>query len=358
VNNVLRDAEAIVDQFAYYAQTGKEHSINSSSLLIPLGIPGPVVLDATARANFLWDLFEDRAAIIPVPGHVRDYSNVTLHVARATGLGKHSMVKNIGTRCPRLLAALEAELGADRSVFMCMHKDTEHVAISYGGPNFAQFAVGHWGAVDGRNDWEAFDTAVIFGLPYRNQIWANNTFFALQGAQDDDWLKSPEWKQHSNVRKVMEQRQMSVSLIQAINRVRCRRVVDADGRSPSADIYIVLPDDQTGNAILQDIQADMPGLNLVNWQFDVDGPKVRKIRMGTSHEALISFMSNRLAGDTPMSTVRRELALKPNAVKKLQETLRDTAHKTTRALRAIGVEYDVRGAGRGARSFLVKHAEL
>jgi acetyl-CoA carboxylase carboxyl transferase subunit alpha len=35
---------------------------------------------------------------------------VTLHVARATGLGKHSMVKNIGRRFPRVLAALEAEL--------------------------------------------------------------------------------------------------------------------------------------------------------------------------------------------------------------------------------------------------------
>jgi hypothetical protein len=88
VDSVLQNAEAIVDQFAYYAQVGKEHSINSAALLIPLGIPGPVVLDATARANFLWDLFQDRAATIPVPPHVPSYCNVTLHVARATGLGR------------------------------------------------------------------------------------------------------------------------------------------------------------------------------------------------------------------------------------------------------------------------------
>ena len=35
VDEVLAAAEAIVDQFAYYAQQGKEHSLNSSALLIP-----------------------------------------------------------------------------------------------------------------------------------------------------------------------------------------------------------------------------------------------------------------------------------------------------------------------------------
>jgi hypothetical protein len=56
-----------------------------------------------------------------------------------------------------------------------------------------------------------------------------------------------------------------------------------------------------------------------------------------------------------MSFIRRELALKQSAVKKLQEALRDPERKTTKALREIGVEYVVQGAGRGARSFLVKH---
>jgi hypothetical protein len=295
-DDVLRDAETIVDQFAYYAQKGNEHSINSAALLVPQGIPGPVVLDATARANFLWDLFEDRAAIIPVPNRVRDYSNVVLHVARAAGLGKHSMVKNINQRCPRVLTALEAEIGPERSVFMCMHQATEHVALSYT-THFKQFAVGHWNAVDGRNDWAEFDTALIFGMPYRDQIWANNTFFALQGAQDDEWLSKPAWKDHRDVRKVMEQRQLSVSIIQAINRICCRRVVDAFGRSPLADIFIVLPNDKTGDAILQDIQADMPGLVIVDWSFELDGAKVRRPRKGTSHTALLSLMSNKLPGE-------------------------------------------------------------
>jgi hypothetical protein len=222
------------------------------------------------------------------------------------------MIKHIGGRCPRLIAALEAELGPERSVFLCMHKDTEHVAMTYE-PHFAKFSVGHWGAIDGRNDWETYDTAVVFGLPYRDQTWANNTFFALQGAQDDSWLKSPTWRDYSNVRKVMEQRNLSVAIIQAINRVRCRRVVDPEGRSLPADIYVVLPKDKSGDGILDDILVDMPGLKVTPWAFDMDGPKVRRPRAGTSHVALIAFMGNRLAGTTSMSAIQRELGLNARA---------------------------------------------
>jgi hypothetical protein len=161
-----------------------------------------------------------------------------------------------------LLEALEREVGPESSVFMCMHKDTKHVALTYAHP-FARFDVGHWGAIDGRNDWSDYDTAVIFGLPYRNRVWSTNLFFALRAYQDDYWFQYPDWNEHDNVHVVMEQRQLSVSIIQAINRVRCRRVIDAHGRSPSADICVVLPKDQTGDAILQGIHVDMPGINEV-----------------------------------------------------------------------------------------------
>ncbi len=72
-----------------------------------------------------------------------------------------------------------------------------------------------------------------------------------------------------------------VSIHQAINRVRCRQVVDTEGRGPSADIFIVLPRVETGDAFLEDIKADIPVLNVVDWKFDLDdGPRVRKDRKG------------------------------------------------------------------------------
>lgn len=352
VDETLSAVQAGLDQWAYYAKTGEHHSINSAALSIPRDTPGPVVLDATARSNFLWDLFEEDHVRPPVPSHARNYSNATLHVARASGLGKHNMVARIDERWPRLQRALEAELGSDRSVFMCTHLDVEAVPKRYIG-KFKRFSVGHWGAVDGLNDWKDFDAAVILGLPYRPQTWATNMFCALQGAQDDSWLKSPEWKSYNNVRKVMEQRQMSVSIIQAVNRICCRRVIDAEGNCPPADIYILLPQDSLGDAILDDIRADMPCLTVVPWGFELDEPKVRKPRVGSSHAKLIEFMLNQPLGAVSLSSIQNHLGLAESGLKKLRETLNNAAHKTTKTLIALGVTYSP-GVGRGSKSYLLK----
>ncbi|KJC55619.1 hypothetical protein UB31_00495 [Bradyrhizobium sp. LTSP849] len=354
VDETLKVAQAALDQFAYYAKTGERHSINSAALGMPLDTPGPVVLDATASANFLWDLFEEHHIRPAVPSNARNYGNVTLHLARASGLGKHSMIERIGERWPRVQRAIEAELGPERSVFMCMHKDAEAVTKGYGA-RFKRFAVGHWGAVDGRNDWQECDAAVILGLPYRPQTWATNMFCALQGSQDDKWLRSPEWKQYTNVRKVMEDRQLAVSVIQAINRICCRRVIDAEGNCPAADIFIVLPQDKTGEAVLDAVRADMPGLNIVPWNFELDGPKVRQPRNGSSHARLISYMADVQPGMLSLSSVQHELHIGKSGLGKLRETLNNVEHETTKALGALGVQY-IPGGGRGAKSYLLKKA--
>lgn len=353
VRDTIAQSEAVMGQWAFYAQKGNEHSINSAAFLIPWDVPGPVVLDATANNNFLWELFGPMSQIVPTPSKVRDYSPVTLHVARATGLGKTTMIPNIKTRFPRLLDALEREIGPDRSVFLCMHKAAEHVALSYK-HRFARFGVGHWNAVDGRNDWADCDTAVIFGLPYRDQVWSTSQFFAIQGHQDDEWIQNPVWGEHADVRRTMEQRHLSASVIQAINRVCCRRVIDTQGRCPTANIYVVLPKGWNGDAILQDIRADMPNIHEVSWDFEMDGPKVRKARTNTSHDALIKLMDNRLPGETAMSHVQRELGLSASKLKNLKAALSKLEHPTTAALREIGVSYVRGGVGRGSKPFLIK----
>lgn len=352
VDETLSAVQAGLDQWAYYAKTGEHHSINSAALSIPRDTPGPVVLDATARSNFLWDLFEERHVRPPVPSQARNYSNATLHIARASGLGKHSMVARIEERWPRVQRAVETALGPDRPVFMCTHLDVEGATQNFI-ERLERFSVGHWGAVDGLNNWKDYDAALILGLPYRPQTWATNMFCALQGAQDDSWLKSSEWKSYTNVRKVMEQRQMSVSIIQAINRICCRRVIDAEGNCPPADIYILLPPDSLGDAILDDIRADMPCLTVVPWDFELDAPKARKPRAGSSHAKLIEYMEHQPSGPVSLSSIQKHLGLAESGLKKLRETLNNAAHETTRTLIALGVTY-ASGVGRGSTSSLLK----
>ena len=169
-DETLQSCEAIMKRWAFYYQKGKEATLNSSQLLIPDDLPGPVVLDATATQNFLWPLLGPRAVIMPIPEGSRNYGNVNLHVARVSaGLGKGKMQDSGKTRLPRLLAELERQLPPDRKVLLCLHKDIKHIALSYC-PNFATYSVANWGAIDGKNDWEDHDIAVIFGMPYRDEI--------------------------------------------------------------------------------------------------------------------------------------------------------------------------------------------
>jgi hypothetical protein len=352
VDRTLKNCEAIMARWAYYYRKGEDHTFNSSQLLIPPRLPGPVILDATASQNFLWKLLGPRAEIAEVPPGARNYANVTILVARGSGLGKTKMTEKGKVRLPRLLANLEQTLAPDRKVLLCVHKRIQHTALSYE-PNFAAYSVANWGAIDGRNDWKDYDTVVIFGLSYRDQVWSTNTFFALQGLQDNPWLEQPSWGNYADVRQEMQRRQLTVSVIQAMNRVRCRRVIDGAGNCPPTDVFIVLPQDADGNAILDHLHEEMPGAVVVPWDFEMDGPSER-VRRGSSHAALLTMMNNRLPGETPMSFIKSELGLTPSSVKDLRTVLRDDSHHLTRSLAHLGVRYVTTGVGRGARSYLLK----
>lgn len=131
VDNTLKNCEAIMARWAYYYRKGNDDTFNSSQLLIPRGLRGPVVLDATASQNFLWKLLGSRAEIAEVPTGTRTYANVTIHVARASALGKGKMKERGKVRLPRLLANLEQTLTPDRKVLLCLHKQVEHIARTY-----------------------------------------------------------------------------------------------------------------------------------------------------------------------------------------------------------------------------------
>jgi hypothetical protein len=353
-DKTLAAAETLLDQYAFMTLKGAEHSLNSSALAVPLELPGPVVLDATAGVDLMYDLMEDRADIIPTPRGVRDYSNVTLHVARTERIGKTAMEELAVPRFAALQAHLSQRLSAESKVLFCVHKNVEHLVPAQADLGVSAAASAHWGAVDGSNAFKDFDTAVIFGLPFRDHVWGTGVFFALQGVQGDEWHDNPAWKQHVNVRELLQRRHLAASIIQAVGRVRLRKVIDEQGRCAPTDVFIVLPRGERGREILQYIREELPKVSVQSWDFELDGPKVRVKRSGLPQERLVTFMAHRNPGRTSMTAVSREFSLKPQQRKDLQKVLRDENHPTTLALAAIGVSYGSEGKGRGSKSFLVK----
>jgi hypothetical protein len=357
VAGILEDVEVMLDGYAYYYRNGAQHSLNSSRYLLPHGMPGIVILDATAHSNLLYSLLEGAVYIVPVPGGIRDYGNVTLHVARTVaGLGKTKMKETKHLRLPRLAKELAKEIGPGRNIFLCVHKLAKDLAATFSTEELP-LTVGWWGAVDGSNDWAACDVAVIFGLPYMDPRRAINNVFAVSGPQDDAWLQSPPvYHRNANIIDVMMQRDVSASVVQAINRIQCRKIIDTVGRCAKSDIYIVLPKDWRGDAISDDICTNMPGIRVVPWAFEPDGPKVYAARSGSAAEAIIGLMRDRKPGPMSLPHIQRELSLTKKQTARIKEALPSPTSRITSALREIGVIYKVEGRGRGARSYLVKAA--
>jgi hypothetical protein len=357
VDGILEDVETMLDGYAYYYRQGAQHTLNSSRYLLPEGMPGVVILDATAHSNLLYELLEGAVYVVPVPSRIRDYGNVTLHLARTSaGLGKTKMRETKHLRLPRLAKELTEQIGPGRSVFLCVHKHAKDLAATFSTETLP-LNVAWWGAVDGSNEWADCDVAVIFGLPYMDPRRAINNVFAVSGPQDNEWLQSPPiYRQNANVLDVMMQRDVSASVVQAINRTRCRRVKDPEGRCEKADVYIVLPRDWRGDAILEDIRMNMPGIHVVPWDFEPDGPKAYAPRSNSATEAVIGLMRDRKPGPVLLFHVQRELSLTKRQLARLKEELAKATSKITTALRELGVIYKVEGRGRGAKSYLVKAA--
>jgi hypothetical protein len=357
VVGILEDVEVMLDGYAYYCRSGAQHSLNSSRYLLPHGMPGIVILDATAHSNLLYSLLEGTVYVVPVPGGIRDYGNVTLHVARTVaGLGKTKMKETKHLRLPRLAKELAKEIGPGRKVFLCVHKLAKDLAATYS-TEAVPLNIGWWYAVDGSNAWADCDVAVIFGLPYMDPRRAINSVFAVNGPQDDAWLQSPPThSKNANILDVLMQRDVSASVVQAINRIQCRRIIDMEGRCTKSDVYIVLPKDWRGDAITEDICANMPGIRVVPWDFEPDGPKVYAARSGSAAEAVIGLMRDRRPGQISLPHVQRELSLSKKQTDRLKEALRLPTSNLTSALREIGVIYRSEGRGCKARSFLLKAA--
>lgn len=352
-DQTIKNVHATLDNWIFYAKKMKDHTLNTARLIVPDGVAGAVVLDATATSNLIYQLFEDKADVLPAPKGARRYDNVTLYVSRGHALGKRSMKKNPKGEVSKLIANLEKLLGTDRKVFVCCHNVVEHHVIAAEHP-FKALSAGHWGAIDGRNTWESYDTAVIFGLPYRDNIWSANTFMALQGLQTTEWLQSEDarqFKEHTDIRRALSNGQLVVDIVQAMNRVRSRRVVDGEGNCLPTVVPILLPGDKIGDAILDGILANMPGVKVETWDYDQTKRKARRTKF---EEAMVSYLASVSVGKRAVSRIRSELAIPGTTWERLVAKMKDPLTPLSHQLQAVGCRYTVERVGRTERAFLVK----
>lgn len=359
IDKILEAAEASVNQWRFYSKRGKVHTANTSALLVPDNIKGAVVLDATASQNLLYRLFSDRVIVKPVV-EARRYDNVNLHVYRIRGVGKGAMKQKALPRVTKVFSYLAANLPEHAKALICSHQAIEPMVQQFDVP--FEVRTGHWGAIDGRNDFQDCDTFVCLGLPYRDKVLSNNVYFAFKGPQGDDWFQRDSLRSDhgfSDIRKAIEEGQVASDVIQAINRICVRRVIDEYGNCKPANCYLLLGTDRLSDRLLETIQRAMPGIRVREWHLDMDAEMKQPKRSRTVHrskyaEPLCTFMKGLSPGRYSSSIVREALKLPTDSWKALTKQLKTEDSNLHQRLAEMGWRYFTEGTGRGARSYFLK----
>jgi hypothetical protein len=357
-DTILRDVQTTLDNWNWYAKKLSDHTINTARLIVPDSIKGAVVLDATASSDVVYQLFE-KAEVMPLPAaKARTYRNATVHVSTGHAVGKGYLVKHAHEEASKLVENLRASLSPYRKVFVVTHQGVEPILVKYRHVSgFAAFDVGHYGALEGRNDWRDFDTVVLFGLPFRDRPWSANTYMALRGLQTTEWLNADgnrPFQTYEDVRRALEVGKLVVAVVQAVNRIRCRRVINAQGDCPDADVFLLLPPlTRNGADILKGIQREMPGIQVKRWQYD----RLKRARAGRKanvEEALLRYSNTMMPGKHSASEVRSLLGISPSHWARLVSQMKDSSSGLAISLTSLRIRYQVDGVGRGARSYLVR----
>lgn len=348
----LKDLQYILRSWRYYSGVEKGGALHTARLLIPEDIKGAVVLDATASRNVIYELHKD-SCIIPTPDGTRNYQNVTLHISRGHKVGKTFMRNNVKKLAGEFISELNQVIGRDKKALIITHKDVEPVLNKY--DTSFDMQTGHWGKVDGSNQWRDCDTVVIFGLPYLPDHWTADVYMALQGSTSTEWLQNSDQRAfgtHTDIRQALKHGQITSNVIQGINRVRCRKVIDSAGNCEETHIYLLLPSDSLAGELLDSIQALMPGIKVNEW--DYTGSK--KKPKASKHEAsLIKYIQNMQSGSREaLGHIGKTIGISPRTMQRLAGKAKDSDTELGKAMDEHSVRLELKKAGRTKKQYFIK----
>ena len=333
-------------------QEGTKRTLSTSSLILPENCKGAVVLDATASASPVYDIF-DRAKVWQTPPGSRSYENVTLHVSTGHRVGKRYLTNNAIELSASLIGDLNERLAGKRNVLMVCHKGVEPVINGY--ETTFHMHTGHWGMIEGSNEWKDCDSVVIFGLPYRPNTWTSSTFMGFCGPPANEWFQSSakrSFGRHGDIRKALQDGQMLVQVTQAINRVRCRKVIDEAGNCESTNVFILLPGNELSDHLIAGLNAQMPGIRIEEWDY---GHQKRQPKRSDGESALATYMGNMAPGERKhRREIQDTLGIPIATMNRLWKKLKTDGTPLNQAASDANIRVEERREGKTKRSYLLR----
>jgi hypothetical protein len=340
----LTKLEVILQDWCLFARKGVQHTLTTSRVILPTEIFDAVVLDATASLNPIYGLLGDTVRLIDSPRNIRNYRNVLLHVSTGHKVGKGSLSKNTSKDAELFIAGLSQQVTKERKLLVCTHKGIKPLLEGYG-KQFKEYAVANWGAIDGKNKWHDYDAVALFGLAYLDRIQPETSLIALLNWSGRRMTKAD----YAQTVERLYWQHLAVTVVQAINRVHCRSVIDAHGNCNPTDVYLLLPPEQQAQHITKAIVKAMPRIRQHIW---VSRAAKKRLRRSGYEAPLLSYLGTLGRGYHLIKEVRLHLAIPERAFEKLITKIKDETSILNLDLLGIGCRYAPE-TGRGARSCFV-----
>jgi len=319
--------------------------LHSSRLILDTERQCGVVLDATASIDRTYELLGNRIAILPRPQQIRSYRNVTVHSSRPHHVGKEYLAKHAATEWPAVVQQLRTKLSHQSKTLVVTQKSTKEIIAD--NRSCRMEWIGHWGDLDGKNEWKDCDAVLIHGLPYPDDIMPTDIFHACTGQWSHEWFEGQrEYCGHTDAKSAIKYGYISRCVIQAINRVHCRTIIDDEGNCAETHVFILLPRGAVGDTILAAIQSEMHDAKIVKWNaLPVDGPSLTR-----NERRLLAELRNFAPGNICTKTqIVERLATTDRTFERMCAKLHIGASALAQELSAIGIEFrSTRGRGREA----------
>jgi hypothetical protein len=151
--------------------------------------------------------------------------------------------------------------------------------------------------------------------------------------------------------------QIVVDVAQAVNRARCRRVIDALGNCRPTDVFIRLPETPrqvSADDVLLGLLGAMPGATTVRWSLPARALEHHHGRPRYDG-ALVAYAATMAPGEhRPVSDVRRDLTMSATSWDRLASQLRDPASALTASLASEGARYVLLPRGKRVLAYIAK----
>lgn len=298
-HNILKTLENISRMqynFAYVSTDREVKSLNTIFDYLPK--QSVALLDATADINNTYKLrqkYHKDLLLIERINNVRDYSNVTLFHAN-TNTGKNNYTKDV------FEAILKKVAFGIKTLIIVSKKNIDTLsAILSNTYKSHEIDIASWGSLTGLNNWKDFDTCIILGLNHKTKIFSQNRVVA---------------NTNENIAFGTNQNQLNIDIevsdlvseiVQAMNRIRIRKVTTLDGKCEEAKIYLTLPHNSLDYMSL--IRQHMTNINSKEWDIGDLSSK------STILEKVITYLNSycKVGDKIKISTIQEQLGINPES---------------------------------------------